>query len=230
MKRGAVGVQLAAGTSVAAPTSGVHLGRGTAGPVSVRLFRLTGTTLSVAGSVLPAQVIALRAAAAGTPVQVVTNRPQLWQPLLPASSGRTYLVASTEQQHAVGGPSLIIDDLPTQGRGRNESRPWQCRVDIRSDWVVSDLAAFVYADLALLGPVPPALTRQVAQSFRVPQDQVERLVYLEPGVLTVLRRGRLDTVALDPSPAERAVLDLARSAGHTHPAVGSPQPAPPIWR
>ncbi|MDT4984663.1 MAG: hypothetical protein QOF95_2153, partial [Pseudonocardiales bacterium] len=81
MTRGALRIHFAAGAAVAAPPSGVRLGVGRCGPVLIRLFRSGGTRVVLAAGVLPAQLIAVRTAASGAAVQVMTVR-QLWEPLL----------------------------------------------------------------------------------------------------------------------------------------------------
>lgn len=219
MRTTAVGVRFTPGAAVSAPASGVHLGVGLAGQVSLRLFRLGGTSISVVSTMLPAQLIALRTAAAGTPVQVITSRAQFWQPLLPP--GRSFVVAETEQPQPSGGPSLLIDDRPAQARSGTEMRPWMCRIDVRTEWTAAELSSFVYSDLALFGGVPPGLTRQIAASFRVPLQQIEPLTGLEFGRVALMSRGRLDVVTLDPTISERSVLDSARA---------SSVDARPIWR
>ena len=56
MRPGSVGLDFAPGAEVAAPKSGVLLGTGHGGPVSLRLFRLMGTRIALAARVLPAQI------------------------------------------------------------------------------------------------------------------------------------------------------------------------------
>jgi hypothetical protein len=216
-------VRLPVGALVPAPVSGVQLGLLESGPLAVRLYRLAGTRVAFASAMLPAQLLAIRAAAAGTPVQVVTNRPQFWQPLVPDGRGLR-VVPTLDLLESFGGPSLLVDDRPAQARTAYDNQPWQCRLDVRTDWSPAELASFAYSDLAVFGGIPSDFTASVASVFGVPARATERLAHLEPGVCALLRRGRLEWVTLDPTPAERHLLDAARGVGV------SSMPAPPIWR
>jgi hypothetical protein len=217
MSRGVLGLRLPESAAVAAPVSGVHVAAGERGPIALRLFRLTGTRLAVA-SAPAAQLIAIRVAAAGTPVQVVTSRPALWEPLLPRQLAGQ-VVPSAELLAPPGGPSLVVDDRPAQARGAGELHPWQCRVDVRTDWTPADLASFAYADLAILAGVPLDATGIAASAFGLPASSAERLAHLPPGTLALLRRGRLEFGALNPTPAEAQLLEAAQGAVRV-----------PIWR
>lgn len=217
MNRGVVGLRLGDAAAVAAPASGVHVVAGERGPITLRLFRLSGTRLTVVWAPA-AQLIAVRVAAAGTPVQVVTSRPALWEPLLPRHLAGQ-VVPSAELLTPPGGPSLVIDDRPAHARGAAELHPWQCRVDVRTDWMPSDLPSFAYADLAILTDVPPDATATVASAFAIPGPTAERLAQLPPGRLALLRRGRVEFGTLNPTPAEAQLLEVAQGAVRM-----------PIWR
>lgn len=219
MKRGIVRVQFTAGAAASAPTSGVQIGMGESGPVSVRLFRLSGTRVALPSAMSAAQLIAIRTAAGGTPVQVVTSRPQFWEPLIRHDRG-AHVVSAAELLQPPGGPSLLVDDRPAQVRGGFEINPWQCRLDVRTEWAPSDVPAFAYTDLAVFGGVPAELTDPIAASFGLRPHQTQRLARLEPGSVALLRRGRIEYVVLNPTPAEGRVLDLARGSAL----------ATPIWR
>ncbi len=217
---GTAGVRFGEAATIAAPRSGVQLGVGEGGPVSLRLFRLTGTRIATVSALLPAQLIALRVAAAGTPVQVVTSRPQFWEPLLPRELG-AQIVPAVEHLQPPGGPSLLVDDRPAQARGSAELHPWQCRLDVRTDWTRHELPSFAYTDLAIFGAVAPELTGAVASAFGLPPYLTDRVADLDTGTAALMRRGRLEVVALDPTPAERQLLEAAS---------GAVRVAAPIWR
>jgi ESX secretion system protein EccE len=209
MRRGAVRLQLDGAAAVAAPPSGVHLGPGPSGPVSLRLFRSSGTRIALASDVAPAQVITIRTAAAGAAVQVISARPQLWEPLL-RHAAEAHLVRPGMALPPTDGPTLLVDDRPTEVRATAEVRPWQCRLDVRTHWTPSELSPMAHADVAVFGAVPPAVTDAIAAAFAVPPDAVAPLATLAPGVFALLRRARLEYVSLDPTPDESQVLALAR--------------------
>jgi hypothetical protein len=193
------------GIAVSAPASGVQLGTGRQGPVTLRLFRLGGTRVVVAARLLPVQLIVLRTAAAGTPVQVVTSRPQLWEPLL-RHDPRTHLVTAQEVRQPAGGPTLIVDDRPAEVRGPVEVGPWQCRVDVRSRWAGADLARFAQADLTIFGAVASVLTDTIGSAFSLGRRGADPLAELDDNSVGVLRRTRAEFVSLDTTRAEWQLL------------------------
>lgn len=212
MKRGVIGIELAADVEIAAPRSGVQLGTGTGGAVSLRLFRMGGTRIVLATRVLPAQLIALRVAAAGSSVQVVTSRPQLWEPIL--GSAPTCQVVSDSQRLATrSGPRLLVDDRPVQACGPLDLAPWQCRIDVRTQWTPSELTGFTHSDLAIFGAVAQNAARPIAAMFALPRGAADRLDRLDAGSFGVVRRGRIEYVSLNPTAAEARVLDRARGVG-----------------
>jgi hypothetical protein len=206
MSRGIVGLELGEGAEVGAPRSGVQLGTGASGPVVLRLFRVAGTRVVVTSRLLPAQLIVIRVAAAGTPVQVVSSRPQLWEPLL-RHDPRAHVVSATEVRQAPGGPTLVVDDRPAEVRSPGEVGPWQCRLDVRAQWAPSEVGSFAYTDLAVFGPVGAELTGRIASAFGLPAPSTQGLAGLDGGTFGVLRRGRIEYVTLDPTQAEQHALE-----------------------
>lgn len=218
MKGGIVELNFGASAEIAAPRSGVHLGTGQAGAVTLRLFRLTGTRIALASRVLPAQLIAVRTLAAGTTVQVVTSRPQLWEPLL-RNSPSSLVVPAAAALPQTSGPELLIDDRPAEARTPIEIRPWQCRIDVRTQWTPAELAGFAHNDLTMFGAVPPDTAAMIGATFGLRRNATEPLCRLDSGSFGMLRRGRIDYVSLNPTPAEGQVLEQARGIGSAPPAI-----------
>jgi hypothetical protein len=207
-----VRMRIEPGAEIEAPESGVQLGSGQSGTLSVRLFRAGGTRIALAARVLPAQLIAVRVTAAGTPVQVVTSRPQLWEALL-RSAPNCRVVRDATALPASGGPGLLVDDRPAEGRSPIDIRPWQCRIDVRTQWAPSELAGFAHYDLAVFGAVPPETARHVAGMFGLPRGSAEPLSRLDARSFGVVRRGHVEYVSLNPTSAEGQLLDQARGIG-----------------
>lgn len=207
MKRGILAVALDERTEVSAPPSGVQLGTGRDGAVRLRLFRLAGTRVVLATKPVVAQLLAVRVAAAGTPVQVVTERPGLWRSLLGSDAAYgSHQVVATETRVAAGGPTLVVDDRAPQSRGPAELQPWQCRLELRAQWTPAQLAGFAHADLTVFGALPAEFVPAVARAFDLPARQAESLPRLDATSFAVLRRGRIEYVSLNPTPAEAQVL------------------------
>jgi hypothetical protein len=217
------GVSVAPDDMVPAPPTGVAVGRGAAGTVHLRLFRPSGTRVVLGAgrdAVRAAHLLALRAAASGIPVEVVTARPQMWQPLIghgPGSRIRT----PDEPARPSAGPMLLIDDRPGDAASQcalGGVRAWQCRLEVRGPAPESDptagvadepLGSVARADLVVLGAVSPEIAAGAVAAFGVSPEVGEVLPHLEPGTCALLRPGRVDYVALDAGAAEQALLDAA---------------------
>ncbi len=213
MTTGMIGVRFSTRAQVSAPASGVRLGSGPDGAVQLRLFRVSGTRVVIAGRLVAAQLIVVRAAAAGTPVQVVTRRPEQWAPLLRHDTS-THLVTGTAVGQMPGGPTLVVDDqLGGAAGGTAEVTPWQCRIEVRQDWQPPELRAFARTDLTLFGLTGEDAIPRIAMAFAVPVHALHGLTRLDTTSFGVLRRGRVEYVTVDPSEAERRVLDDASGYG-----------------
>lgn len=216
MNRTVPGLRLAPGASVAAPVSGVRFGIGQAGPLTLRLFRLSGTRVVVTSQLLPAQLLVLRAAAGGTPVQVVTTRPPMWEPLL-AHDRAAHVITGQEVRRPAGGAGLLVDDRPVEGRGAVEVGPWQCRIDVRAQWRPTEIGSFVHTDIAVFGRLPEDPAARIASAFGLPKRATAGLARLDDRSFGIVRRGRIEYATVDLTRAEEQVIG---SAGGFGPVVG----------
>lgn len=204
--RGIARIRLPAGTRVAAPRSGLHLGADAdARPVTLRLFRSTGTRVGAISTLVPVQLLALRAAGSGVLVRVITHRPGMWQPLLSHGADAGAIRPGAELP-APSGPSLIIDDRPANARRLADALPWRCRIEVRTPTTVADLRTTAQADMLLLGALMPELALAATATFGVSVAQISDVTSPASGSVTVLRRGGVDHVALDPSADETRLL------------------------
>ncbi|HET6877272.1 MAG TPA: hypothetical protein VFH38_07070 [Jatrophihabitans sp.] len=206
-RTGVVPVELTDDAAVPAPASGLMLGSGRGAPVALRLFRSQGTRLIVAGDPLPAQLLALRAASAGTPVHVITAVSALWEQVVAHGPGHR-VQQPGETRPAVVGAALVVHDHPT--RSRADVRPWQCRVDVRSGWSAADLGSFTAADLTVFGRVSSETSLRIAALYGLAPRATEAMTGLLPRGAALVRPGRIEYVELQLSPAEAQLLERAR--------------------
>ncbi|MEO8888633.1 MAG: hypothetical protein ABI301_06210 [Jatrophihabitantaceae bacterium] len=192
--------------AAAAPRSGVHLGAGQAGPVALRLFRRTGTRIAVIGTVEAAQLIAVRAATAGAGVLVMTRRDGLWSAAVGSGPDSGISAPGPVAGPLAGRPGVIIDDRPEESRSVGEVGAGQCRVDVRQPQTSAELASFANADAVLLGRMSAELAAAIPAIFGVAPAHPAHLTSLADGTIAVVRRGALDYVTLDPTPAEAQLL------------------------
>jgi hypothetical protein len=196
------------GDEAAGQPGGLRIGSRGARPMWLRLFRPRGTRVAVFASAVPAQVLAMRAVSAGATVRVQSPRPQAWGPVLQhgvnvsvAPSG-----AGLPPPGTLSAPVLIVDDRPTETSGLGDAGPWQCRVDIRAVMSSSDLGRLASADMLIVGQLGAATAGVLARMMGVPASMCGSLTTLEPGSVALVARGTVQCVALDPSPAEAALL------------------------
>jgi len=206
VNRGALRLPLASEVSASAPSAGVHLGIGQAGPVTLRLFRQVPTRIAVIGALQVAQLLAIRAAAGGTAVLVLTGRANLWSAAV--AHGRSSRVSphGPDALQLAGTPGVIVDDRPEAARGLGEAGAFQCRLELRTPATPQDLAGLAQADAVLLGRVGAELAAAVPGVFGVAPAHPAHLTSLADGAVAVLRRGALDYVTLDPTAAEASLL------------------------
>jgi hypothetical protein len=209
VNRGALRLPLAPGVTASAPGAGVHLGIGQAGPVALRLFRQVPTRIAVVGPVQAAQLLAIRAAAGGTAVLVLTVREHLWSAAIAHGPSSRVSPPGPNALQLAGTPGVIVDDRPEAARGLGEAGEFQCRIELRAPTTQQDLAALAQADAVLLGRVDAELAAAVPGVFAVAPAHPAHLTSLADGVVAVLRRGALDYVTLDPTAAEASLLRAA---------------------
>lgn len=195
-----------ADAAVPAPASGVTLGLARSGPLALRLFRAAGTRVLVAGDALPAQLLALRAAAAGAPVHVITTVPERWASVVAHGPG-SRMYGPADAGPAGAGPALIVDERPD--RLRADVRPWQCRVEIRSEWSAADLGSFTSADVTVVGRVPSETSLRIAALYGIAPRATEAMTGLHPRAVALLRRGRVEYVEIQLTAVEAHLLEQA---------------------
>ena len=159
---GSMQVTVRDGDEAPAQPSGIRIGMRRDRPLSLRLFRPQGTRIAVLSSAVPAQLLAMRAAAVGATIRVQSPRPQAWGPVV--RHGLDISVAPPGAGFPPPGtphsPVLVVDDRPIEVGGLGDAGPWQCRLDIRAVTSASDLGAIGHADVLVFGQVSLRLWRR----------------------------------------------------------------------
>ena len=205
---GSMQVAVREGDEAPAQPSGIRIGVRRDRPLSLRLFRPQGTRMAVLSSAVPAQLLAMRAAAVGATIRVQSPRPQAWGPVV--RHGLDVSVAPPGAGFPPPGtphsPVLVVDDRPIEVGGLGDAGPWQCRLDIRAVTSASDLGAIGHADVLVFGQVSSAVANALATMMGLNLSLIGQLSALGPGAIALVSRGAIQYVALDPSPAERQLL------------------------
>lgn len=205
---GSMQVAIRDGDEAPAQPAGVRIGMRRDRPMALRLFRPQGTRVAVLASAVPAQLLAMRAAAVGATVRVQSPRPQAWGPVL--RHGATVSIvppgAGLPPPGTLHAPVLIVDDRPTEVGGLGDAGPWQCHLDIRALMSPSDLGAVAHADVLIVGQVSAAIADALAATMGLSMSLIGQLAALGPGSVALVARGTLTYVDLDPSQAEGQLL------------------------
>jgi hypothetical protein len=189
----------------------VHLGRGEHGPVTLRLFRASGSRVLISGSVTPGRLLALRAASMGAAARVVSTRDWIWTSVLGHCADLAVVAPGTGPQFPAG-PTVIVDDRPTerqQSAGGGEVAPWHCRLLVRNVNSANDLPLLMQGDIAVLGAMGAQLALSVTSLIGVAAANATHLTTLPPHVVALVRRGHIQYVTLDPTPDEQRLLSQA---------------------
>jgi hypothetical protein len=203
-------------------TAGILLGvatpdSGPESPVQARVFRRGGTRILCAAGLGAAQLLAVRAAAAGVPVLVRSDQPDRWRAPQAAFAQRIFVDSrpAPELPSRQDQPVLYIDDASNGSSGADpapatlgEARPWQCRLLIREIRSVPDLQAMASADLILLGRLPDVVAAAISSAFGLGDGAGAQLSGLRSGGIAVIRSRTLSTLSLAPTPAELQALGV----------------------
>ncbi|KAB8167876.1 hypothetical protein FH609_009605 [Streptomyces sp. 3MP-14] len=194
--------------------AGVHLGTGTAGqPVTLPAPSPEGAGLGVLGESLFGRLFALRLLGVGARVTAATRVPDKWRGLTLAAGDRLTVgdgVGRWPERRpsapsAGDGPQALVCDLRRPPSASLADGPWRTVVHVARNpprrsafWAAARTVVVLdgqYAEVAerLLGPGAGAF-----------------VAALRGGEIAVFRDGRAETVRLDLSPGENALLTPGR--------------------
>jgi hypothetical protein len=205
---GSIQVAIRDGDQAPAQPAGIRIGMRRDRPMVLRLFRPQGTRVAVLAGAVPAQLLAMRAAAVGATIRVQSPRPQAWGPVL--RHGATVSIAppgaGLPPPGTLDAPVLVVDDRPTEVGGLGDAGPWQGRLDIRALMSPADLAAVAHADVLVLGQVSAAIADALAPTMGLSMSLIGPLAALGPGSVALVARGAIVYASLDPARAEAELL------------------------
>lgn len=191
--------------------SGLLLGTGPGGPVTLRLFRQQPTRLYLAVPEYLTWLIAFRAMCVGAHLSVIAADQRQWLVLadtVRACGGTIDLLRTAENLPGQGRPfrpSLIIDDT---GSVTSTTRlgAWQslARIDNPSSAkAVSDLRA---CDVAMLSPFEGKAVENLRRAYALSSGQVKAVGELEETEVVLASVRRISRVTVPPTPTEHRML------------------------
>lgn len=200
------------GSVTATGPSGLVLGAGPRGPVTIRLFRPRPTRLVLAAPTYVTWLLAYRTMSAGAHLALLSTRPRDWQGLLAqvqAAGGTAEAVPDPSGLPEAGRPyrpSLILDDA---GALDSSARlgAWQAVLatpDLTGPTAVHHLRA---ADLGLIAPQQnPAVLEAMRRAYALNQRQVRAAQLLGDDEVLLAMPRTLVRLAIRPTAGEHRML------------------------
>lgn len=192
--------------------SGLLLGRGESGPVSVRLFAPRPTRVFLGAPDYVAWLLTFRCLSMGAHVSIVTDRGQAWQGLADAivrCGGTVDLVARGRELPASGRPyrpSLIVDDAQAFERIQGSLGPWQAVLTIGNAAASGAVFALRNCDLALLSPADAKVQDNLRRAYSLTPRQLKRAVNLGRSEVVLAMTRRLLRLSVPPTSTEYRLL------------------------
>ncbi|GAB3625028.1 hypothetical protein GCM10027418_31150 [Mariniluteicoccus endophyticus] len=192
--------------------SGMVLGEGPRGPVSIRLFRERGTRLVLAVPQYVSWLLAFRSISLGAHVSVIADDPREWTALVErihAHGGTADLVGPGQPLPEAGRPyrpSLIVDDAATYEGSTAQIGSWQSvlvTIDPASDSLVSDLRT---CDMGLITPENPEMVDAMRRAYFLNNRQVRACELMANDEVMLAVPRRIVKIAMRPTPTEYQLL------------------------
>lgn len=191
--------------------SGLVLGAGQAGPVTLRLFRQQPTRVFAAGPDYLTWLLAFRAMCLGAHLSVLVEDHRQWLTLadtVRACGGTIDLLRGPENLPGQGRayrPSLIIDGMGAISAA-DRLGAWQSLItlgDPEAGRAVGDLRA---AEVALIAPLTVKGAEHLRRAYALSAGQVKALTELPETDVVMASVRRLTRVTVAPSPTEHRLL------------------------
>ena len=179
--------------------SGLVLGQGPRGPVTIRLFRPRGTRVVLGAPEYVSWLVVYRAAALGAHISI-TGDTEPWRSLVDRLRHAGVTVDHGPQVPDSGfpyRPSLVLGEQPPQ------LGPWQAHIGLGSP--EESLATFRAADLALVTPGEDGAAN-LRRAFFLTGGQMRAASALSENQVAAVSAHRLVRVTVRPAPLEYRAL------------------------
>lgn len=191
--------------------SGLVLGQGPGGPVTLRLFRPRATRVFLSAPEYVTWLLAFRAVCLGAHLSVVTATQRNWLPLadIIRTCGGTIDVLHTIDNLPGSGrpyrPSLIIDEI---GGVTPQTRlgAWQALVSTSSSATAKSVNEMRNSDVSIIAPVEGRTADNLRRAYALSQTQMKQATNLGETDLVLASVRRLIKVSVPPSPTEYRML------------------------
>lgn len=191
--------------------SGLLLGNGPGGPVTMRLFRPEPTRLYLAVPEYLTWLLAFRAMCLGAHLSVIAQDHRRWLVLadtVRACGGTIDILKTPDNVPGQGRPyrpSLIIDEADALG-ANTRLGAWQAVAvvgDPSSSRSVGDLRA---CEMSMLSPLGPKAGENLRRAYALQSGQVKAVSELDESEVVLASVRRVVKVRVPPSPTEYRML------------------------
>jgi len=192
--------------------SGMVLGEGNKGPVTVRLFRSQPTRVLLAVPQYVTWLLTFRAISLGAHVSIFANDPASWQSLvdrITACGGTAELLGKDSVAPGAGRPyrpSLIVDDADWYDGVQEQLGPWQAMLTCVDAAQSGSVFALRSCDLALVSPVDGRTSDNLRRAYALNQAQLRTVTDLSDSEVALATPRRLLRLALPPTQTEYQLL------------------------
>lgn len=191
--------------------SGLLLGPGPSGPVTMRLFRPQPTRVFFSAPEYVKWLVAFRSMCLGAHVSVLTADQPSWLPLVEVirtCGGTVDLLHATDNLPGQGRPyrpSLVVDEI---GAVTQQTRlgAWQALVSTHHSTAAKSVNEMRNSDLSLIAPMEGRTADHLRRAYALSQSQLKQAGGLEASDVVLASVRRLVKVAMPPSPTEYRML------------------------
>lgn len=204
--------QPAAKNVVRTGPSGLLLGQGPAGPVSVRLFRTRPTRIMVSAPEYIPWLLAFRSISLGAHLSIVTRDSSRWDALVGVvrRCGGTADVINPRQPMPSQGrpyrPSLIVDDEDSFDGSSAQLGPWQAILVAENASTSGAVHALRTADMAIVSPVDSRAAENLRRAYALNQRQLRLMANLDASEVVLAMPRRVVRVSVPPTQTEYGLL------------------------
>lgn len=188
--------------------SGLLLGAGTHGPVSIRLFRRTPTRLALAVPDYVTWLLAYRCISLGAHLSIYAQEPRRWAGLVDAVSaggGTADLLGPHDHPPSAGRPyrpSVIVDDADFYDGLQQPLGPWQAQLITADINASSSVFTLRSCEMALVAPFNTKVAENLRRAYALTTRQLKACQDLAEHEVALAMPRRAVKIAIPPTKLE----------------------------
>ena len=188
--------------------SGLLLGAGTHGPVSIRLFRRTPTRLALAVPDYVTWLLAYRCISLGAHLSIYAQEPRRWAGLVDAvnaGGGTADMLGPHDHPPSAGRPyrpSVIVDDADFYDGLQQPLGPWQAQLITADINASSSVFTLRSCEMALVAPFNTKVAENLRRAYALTGRQLKACQDLAEHEVALAMPRRAVKIAIPPTKLE----------------------------